>query len=466
MKLFLVLIFPTVFDTYSMNLRFQRIFFAGTSRLTDAFPSLGGHLLDSAIRPTYGSRMLSGALEKRNRRIMKRVKVFRRILVIPDIHIGDAVLEQSTLIALRDFLPDAEIDYVVNRAAAPLIEGNPDATRVIPVFSNGRLPSSTDIASLRETIQGGRYDLCLNFSPFMERKDLAAPGQPLISFMSHSPTIVRNENDPAEINHFSYQMYRFVRGLLSMVAQPVRTENFRGVRTTYSDEAIESALRFSKTGDLSHGSPVIMVNPDSSIRFNLIPFEHQAALLGLLARNTPPDVAILLGAGHTEAGIGERLAATIPSPLRSKIRIIPPSMPLEVFSALIDSADVFISGDTGPLHLAAARRYSRSGRHQFRNRTAIMSLFGATVPRMSGYDSSQPGYLPANQDAPSWCYLAGSRCRNITCLNKMFKTCATVRCFEQVDTADLANVITSHIGGLARKSAVIPGRDSSVQPDL
>jgi hypothetical protein len=136
----------------------------------------------------------------------------------------------------------------------------------------------------------------------------------------------------------------------------------------------------------------------------------------------------------------------IPPQLRSKLHIIPPSLPLEAYAALIDAADVFLTGDTGPMHIAAARRYSRSGKHQFRNRTAVLSWFGATPSRMSGYDSHQPGYLPANQDAPSWCYVAGSPCRNITCVNKMFKTCRTVRCFERVDVNALVTLVVSHIG--------------------
>jgi ADP-heptose:LPS heptosyltransferase len=435
-----------------MDTRLQKIVFAGTSRLTDIFPVFGGHLLDWTIRPVYGSRAMSAVFEHGSRRIMKRMKAFRRFLVIPDIHIGDAVMMQSALLALRDFFPDAGIDYVMNKTVAPLIEGNPDATRIIPVYSDGRLPSLSDVETLREIIGEGQYDLCLNFCTFLEKKDLAEPSQPFVSFMSHAPTIVRNENDSAQINHFSYQAYQFVRGLLLMTAQPVRGDCFRGVRTTHSDEVIDQAWRFANEASLSPGSPVIMFNPDSANKFNLMPFENQAALLGLLARDTTADTTILLGAGHTEAGIGERLADTIPSLLRSKVRIIPQSMPLAVYSVLIDFADVFVSGDTGPLHLAAARRYSRSGHYQFRNRTAVLSFFGATMPRMSGYDSFQPGYLPANQDAPSWCYLAGSPCRNITCLNKMFKTCRTVRCFEHVDVAGLATLVISHLNGLVRQA--------------
>ncbi len=431
-----------------MDTRLQKILFAGSSRLTDAFPVLGSHVLNFTVRSVYGNRTLSALLERGNRRSLKTTKEFSRFLVVPDIHIGDAVMTQSALIALRDFFPDAAIDYVVNRTAACLVEGNPEATRIIPLFADGQLVSSADIASLRDIIRNGKYDLCLTFSAFLSGRDFAEPRCRFIDFGSRGPAIVRNEGDPTQINHFSYLAYWFVRDLFSHVAQPTRGDAFRGVRTNHSDESIQHALRFAREAGLSSASPVVMVNPDSNSRFNLVPFDYQAALLELIARNTAGDVTILVGAGHTEEGIGERLYDFVTSSVRSRIRIIPRSMSLDAFSALIDVADVFVTGDTGPMHLAAARRQSRSGNYQFRNRTAVLSLFGATLPRFSGYDAFQPGYLPANQDAPSWCYQAGSPCRNITCLNKMFKTCRTVRCFEEVDVKSLAAQVSSYLSGL------------------
>jgi len=438
-----------------MNTRVQKVVFAGTSRVTEIFPVFGARVLDTTFRQIGGSLALSAMFERRNRNVMKRMKAFRRFLVISDIHIGDAVLSQSSLIAIRDFFPDAEIDYVINKMASPIIEGNPDATRIISLFSNGRFPSSTEIGTLREMIRKGQYDLCFLLCPFMNRKDLAESRQPFISLLSHSATILRNENDPILINHFSYQEYLFIRGLLSTVAKPVREDTFRGVRTTYPDEVIEKASSFYKDSGLLPHSPVIMFNPDCACKYNMMPFVKQAALLEQIARDTNADTRILLGEGHTEAGIGKSLFDSVPSHLRSKLRIIPKSMPLEVYSALIDFADVFVTGDTGPLHLAAARRYSRSGSFEFRNRTAVLSFFGATTPRMSGYDSFQPGFLVSNQDAPSWCYQAGSRCRNITCLNKMYKTCKNVLCFEQVDVNGLATLVTSHVNRLFQQTSMV-----------
>jgi hypothetical protein len=349
---------------------------------------------------------------------------------------------------VRDFFPDAEIDYAINRTVAPLIEGSPEATRVLPVFKGGALPSAEDVAALRDVIRSGRYDLCVSFCAFIPHRDVAEVGQPFVNFLSHGAVLLRDENDPSRINHFNYQGYRFVRSVLSTVACPVREERFPGTHTIYSDACIEGAARFAESAGLSPATPVVMYNPDTASRFTLMPFDAQVALLREIAARAPTDTSILLGAGHTAAGIGERLVAALPTALQGRVRIVPQSMALDTYAALIDVADVFVSGDTGPLHLAASRRYARSGRHHFRNRTAVLSFFGATPPRMSGYDSSRPGYLPASQDAPSFCYQAVSPCRNVTCLNKLRKTCVTPRCFAHVDVSGLAAQAAAHLHAL------------------
>jgi len=440
-----------------MNLAAQRVVFRATSRLTEIAPVWGARLLDSTLRPVLGSRALGALLARGTRSALRRTRGLRRFLVVPDIHIGDAVMTESALGAVRDFFPDAEIDYAVNRTVAPIIEGHPDATRVLPIFSGAQFPVAADVEGLSEVIRTGAYDLVLSFGPYMDVEQVAPRAQPFVSFMTHAPTLVRNESDRSQVNHFSWQYYQFVREILGTVARPERGGAYPRSRTTLSEEAIGGAARFAREAGLAGRSGVVMVNPDGACRYNVLPFEDQAALLALLAQRTAPDVAILLGAGHSQRGIGERLLRAMPAPLAARVRIIPPALPLDAYVALIDYADVFITGDTGPLHLAAARRHARSGRHRFRNRTAVLSLFGATMSRMSGYDSTRPGYLAANQDAPSWCYVAPSRCRNITCLNKYFKTCGTVRCFERTDAAGLADLVASHLRGVAAPGSVEAG---------
>lgn len=421
--------------------------FAATSRLTDIAPEYGRRFLDALFRP-YGSRPVVAYYRRATRRTVSRVRGFGRFLVVSDIHIGDAVMSQATVMALRDYFPDATIDFVVNRSVAPLIDGNPEISRVIPLFNGSVLPRAEDALYLSALIRSGGYDLCFCSSPFLEARDLGVVDQPFLHIMSHGASVLHNEQMLDPVNHFSYQGYRFTHDLLSTVARPVREQPFRGVRTTHHDRAIWEAFRFAHAVGLTGGGPVVMHNPDSASPFTLVPFDDQLALIRGLLEGTSPACLLAVGAGHTVAGIGERLIAALPEGLRERTRLVPPSLSLPAYSALIDLADVFISGDTGPLHLAASRRYARGGHHVFRNRTAVLSLFGATPPRMSGYDSAKPGYLPANQDAPSWCYQAESPCRNITCLNKIFKTCARPRCFAHVDTVALAELLVRHVRAL------------------
>jgi ADP-heptose:LPS heptosyltransferase len=366
-------------------------------------------------------------------------------------------MSQSALTALRDFFPEACVDYIVNRTAYPLIEGNPEASRVLPFFSKGPFPSYGDLSELRDMIQRGRYDLVINFCPYLNGKDIGLNKGRMLDFLTYAPTIVRNEKRPSQINHFAYQTYRFTRQLLSPVAEPHRPEHYRGLRVMIGSRAVEEAKRIAAGAGLTSGMPAILFNPDAASPFTRMPFEKQARLLARIARL---NTAVLVAAGHTERGLGKRLISSLAHSFRSQVMIVPASLSLEAFTALIDICDVFVTGDTGPLHLAAARKFSRSGRHKFRNRTAILSIFGATPARMSGYDSFQPGYLPANQDAPSWSYTARNPCRNITCLNKTFKTCRTLRCFDEVDEEGMAGLLSIFLKALSyrQSSQMEPGR--------
>lgn len=422
--------------------RFQKILIAAASRLTDWRPRAGARILNRLIPPIAGSPLLSAAFARHNRKVMRGVRSFRRFLVIPDIHIGDAIMTQSVLVALRDFFPDAQVDYLVNRIAFPIIDGLPDATRVLPFFEGGSLPTRRVLSDLLEMVRDGRYDLCLNSSPFVRNKDIARKIQPIINFTSDAPTLIFNERHPQRANHFFIRMYSFVRDQLALAARPARPPSICGARLILADAAVERARRFAAETGLTGRQPWIFLNPDAASRFCRIPFDRQVDLISRLARGS---FHLLIGAGQTEAGIGERLKAALPPEQGREAIIVPASFPLDAYAALIDSCDVFISGDTGPLHVAAARKYSRTGRFKFRNRTAVLSVFGATPARMSGYDSFQAGFLAANQDAPSWTYNSPSPCRNITCLDKIYKTCRTVRCFEGFDARLLAERIRTYL---------------------
>lgn len=416
----------------------QETFFSFTSLVTRYFPRLGARVLDLPIRAIVGSSLLSFILKRLNWRRLKRVRRYRRFLVNPDIHIGDAIMAQFAVTALREFFPDSEIDFLANRGVSSLIEGNPEITRFMPVYSGGVFAPDAELKAVGKLMAEGNYDLCININPFVDASKLTE-GE-VFDFMSHSPTMVRNENIPGEINHIAFQYHRFVHELLNRVAKPKKKSAFVGVSVGLTDKAMQEAEVFVK--EFSPRGPLVLMNTDTASPYTRLPFAYQVDLVTRLLKN---GNSVLIGAGHTAPGLGQRVLAALPSDLQSQARVIPATMSLDTFSALGDFCDLFITGDTGPMHIAAARKYSRTGKIPVRNKTAVLCFFGATPSRMSGYDSFQPGYLPANQDAPSWTVVAGSPCRNITCLNKLFKTCTAVRCFEELDLNEVEKVILPYL---------------------
>ncbi len=410
--------------------KFQKVIFHLTSVLTQWFPRSGARFLNALIRPVLGHKLLVRGIFNKNTEIVKSVKHFRKILVIPDIHIGDAIMMQGAVKAFRDFFPEARIDYVIKQSMGGLIMGNPSITNVYPRFTGTVFPTPGDIQSLQELVSKNNYDLCFNASPFFENAKLFPKDQVFLNFMTVAPQLLRNELDRTGINHFLHQSYTFIDKLLAGRGFTNTAKTFKGVSVTLSDKAIEEAKAFLREENVPQNQPIVFLNPDTASPYTLIPFEFQAQILKKLLMM---DCTVFLGASFTHKEMGRRLLKTLSQAESCKLFLPPPTLSIEAYASLIDFADVFISGDTGPLHIAAARKVSLSGNFKFRNTTFVISVFGATPSRMSGYDSTNSLYPPSNQDVLSKTYVSESPCRNITCVNKMLKTCEKARCFEYVD---------------------------------
>jgi ADP-heptose:LPS heptosyltransferase len=424
----------------------QKILFHLSSVATTWFPRGGAWFFDHALPPLLGSRFLVDRTLRKNLRDLKKVKKFERILVIPDVHIGDAIMMQAAVSSFRDFFPDARIDYVIKKSIACLIEGNPDISNLYPVFTGAPFPNENDVAEIQKLVRENQYDLCFNCSPFFEDSRLFPEGQAILNFMNVAPQLVRNEIDQAGINHFLFQSYEFPQKLLLSEHRQQRALPLTGVPLTLSDRSIEEAKDFLKTHGIAGDKPVFFLNPDTASTFTRIPFDYQLAILKHFAQM---DIWVLLGAAFTAKDIEKRLWEGLGEEEKKKVVIVPTGLSIDAYCALIDFTDVFLSGDTGPLHMAAARKVSKSGNFKFRNKTFVISVFGATPSRMSGYDSTNPLFPPANQDVISRTYVSQSPCRNITCVNKMAKTCQKVRCFEVLDVESIYRDVETYLQGLS-----------------
>jgi ADP-heptose:LPS heptosyltransferase len=435
------------------NQGFSKLGFHTLDRITDVFPAFGPRVFQKIFLSIFGSTLSYTYYLKKYQLQLLKTKCFSKILVIVDINIGDAVLLQNCIKIIRCNFPDAQIDYACNRLGGELISELPAVDNVYQAFNGGGIPSGNDMKKLRDTIILNNYDLILNLSPFVNKKSLQFGGNVIQLYILLSAYIFHLLRIKAEHMHISHIIYSFFNDFL----KPVRTGNIKdaigivsgpsqamikGNLVYLSHDAIQTANEFLQKHNIYSLDRILLFNPDVTVKYSMIPFEIQIQILKKILVSDDIDY-VLIAAAYSNPGLEENILRCLPDELLGKV-IIVPHMNLSSYTALIDLCDVFLTGDTGPLHIAASWKEPLDEKNQLKNHTVVISIIGPTNSRLFCYDSTKPGHIPANQDAPSKVFVGEAPCRNITCLNKTGKTCKEIRCFMNIDPDKISSYIISY----------------------
>jgi heptosyltransferase II len=426
-------------------------------RLTDFSPTIFPRILQTTLVMILGNRYVFSFSQKRYGRILKRVKAFDKILVLGDIGIGDAVNVQQAVNILRDLFPDGQIDYLCHKTGGDLLSALPAADHVFRVYEGYGVASRNEHLQIRSLLKQHDYDVILNFSPFVHTRSLRSKAVVLDLYVPMAAYVMRLWRLNGGPKHVSSMLRVFLQEFFAEVTVSRKSPHpsggndhqkpslFKGNIVYLPHDAIEGAQDFLKRQNLADRDRLVFFNPDGTCRYSQIPLSLQIQIIGRLLESEDIN-AVLIGGGHSDVEVEERIIASLPGDSRRKLFLVP-SQPLPGFAAIIDACDLFISGDGGPVHIAAAKKVPISGHDSLRNCTAVVSIFGASDSRMYGYDSELPGHVPSYQNAPSKVFVGSAPCRNITCINKLGKTCREVRCFQGLK----ADVIVSYVKSYCRE---------------
>jgi ADP-heptose:LPS heptosyltransferase len=136
-------------------------------------------------------------------------------------------------------------------------------------------------------------------------------------------------------------------------------------------------------------SKVLMIAPDTASAATRLPIDLLvAALASVLAAR--PDLIIYILPAYTDTTRSLYLQKTLVKHYPFRVFLMPaePKAHLLELAALIDQADIFVSGDTGVMHLAVTHKQLREGddiSFAPRNSVKIIALFGGTNPGYFGY---------------------------------------------------------------------------------
>ena len=394
----------------------------------------------------------SSYLRKKNVELLNHTGEIRKVLVISDVNIGDAVTIQSCIGALRYHFPDSEIDYAYNLAADPIINRNPEISNTFPIFTSSIRPSERDRSLVRGLCRAKAYDLVINFCPFLSSHNLRRTGYTVISPVGLIAEILNAKTKQKGTANLAHRINEYMNQLFSEIPEKTHskknTYSYSGIKIYLSSDVLTARNEYLRSFGISPDDVIVYFNPDTSNRYTFLDIRLQRILLRRLLSHGNFDF-LMLGYGTTFKGIERDLLTDIPTPLKNRLIALDKKVSLDTFTSLLDICTVFITGDTGPMHIAAARKICVNNALVFRNRTAIVSMFGPTDPEVYGYDSFGSRYAKANQDAPSKIFEASPPCKDITCsIQRVTNQCSKARCFDGIDLDEIVEYVTRYVSSI------------------
>jgi lipopolysaccharide heptosyltransferase I len=300
-----------------------------------------------------------------------------RILICRMSAIGDTILTLPVACALREHFPHAYIAWVVEKKAAPMIRNHQVLDEVIEL-ERGWFTSFRGIRSAREELRGHNFDVSIDCQG-LTKSSLAAwlsCAPKRIGFGgNHGGELSRIFNNTAVTPVFTHVTDRSLELLIPL--------GVHSPKVRWKLPIPEPARSWANRWRTRIPSELMAVlNPGATWASKLWEPDRFAATARYI-RDRYNYRSIVVWGSKDEKAMAEKIVE-----LSSGAATLAPDTDLHHLAALIETADLFISADTGPLHLAVATG------------TSTIGLYGSTRPGDSG---------PYGQVALQKAYESGTR---------------------------------------------------------
>ena len=273
----------------------------------------------------------------------------RRICIIKPSALGDVVQTLPLLPVLRERFPRAHVSWVVNSSLAELLDGHPDLNTIIPFDRNGTW--GRWFALLRD-LRRRKFDLAIDLQGLLRTGIMTAATGAAVRVGLESA----REGSNLACNCVLPDSGRIVPAHLRYwrVAEELGMGQYmRVTRVHLQDEQrawTEKQLRDLR-GSQSN-APVLVIHPGARWVTKRWPVE-KFSVIGAKAIRAYGFSVLILGSPDelpTAARLESLLRRFAPA---GKILNLTGKTTLKQLSALLQSADVCLTNDSGPMHLAA-----------------------------------------------------------------------------------------------------------------
>jgi lipopolysaccharide heptosyltransferase II len=297
-----------------------------------------------------------------------------KILLVRLRQIGDVVLTTPAVAALRRRFPDAHLTYLVEPPAAPVVVSNPHLNEVVVIPRPGGIAGVVADLRVTQRLRRARYDVAIDFHGGPRASFLTllcgAPRRIGYNVAGRSWMYTEVVDRPRSLRrrHSVENQWDLLRVL--GIPSPTRIEN--PLEMPLDQEAARRVDERLAAAGVRFDEDIAVVHVSASSPFRRWPLTSFVTTITALAAHSGRRVIVTSGPADRSAAqdIVDRARTTLTSDRRQQV-LDSGDFSLVELRALLERSAVYIGGDSGPLHVAAATR------------VPIVAIFGPTPSERS-----------------------------------------------------------------------------------
>ncbi len=289
----------------------------------------------------------------------------QRLLIVKTSSIGDVVHALPVAQIVKEHLPGVRIGWVVKNRCAELLDGNPYLDHIYRIADS---PTFSDLRRLRRELRaGGRYDAAwdmqgLSLSGLITRMSGASRRIGLDLNREGNRWFLNEPVVPVKSDRRRHAI-DILRGFLPTLGIPSEIE---WPRLCYLAEGVDLPAAFQPVGGRRD---TVALNVGASSVYKQWPADNWSQLI---VRLTDAGLNCALTGGPHDAALAQLISEASGADRSGNIMNLAGQTSLRQTAAVLNRCAALVTGDTGPMHIAAALS------------VPIIALFGPTDPVKTG----------------------------------------------------------------------------------
>lgn len=288
---------------------------------------------------------------------MNKTQNYRKILIVRLDRIGDVVLSTPVLKAVRDAYPASHITFMVAPHARDIANGSPYINEVIIYDKKGAQKSLIENIKFIANLSGKKFDIAIILHPTRRTHWLTfLSGIPRRLGYGKKMGVLLTDRVPHKKHLGLKHEMDYTLGLLRYMGIEPRDKK---LHVPVDDRSERRARRILEDAGIKDNDKIVIINPGASCRSKRWPAQRFAEVADALVRKL--GVKIIVVSGASDRCFTDLTVSMMKTP---KALNLSGMTTIKELASLLKRSLLFISNDSGPVHIACAMG------------TPVISIFG------------------------------------------------------------------------------------------